>query len=122
MVLKDQKVAVVTGSSTGIGFETCLLFARSGIHTYATTRDLTKADLIKNVAEKEKLPLKVIQMDVDKDDSIPEAFDQMYDDGRMRIDILVNNASFGLFGALEDQSIEDIKNSELHSFVAKRIK
>jgi short-subunit dehydrogenase len=99
-----------------------LLFARSGIHTYATTRDLTKADLIKNVAEKEKLPLKVIQMDVDKDDSIPEAFDQMYDDGRMRIDILVNNASFGLFGALEDQSIEDIKNSELHSFVAKRIK
>jgi NAD(P)-dependent dehydrogenase (short-subunit alcohol dehydrogenase family) len=55
---KDQKVAVVTGSSTGIGFETCLLFARNGIRTYATMRDLTKADLIKNTAEKEKLPLK----------------------------------------------------------------
>ncbi len=109
MVIKDQKVAVVTGSSTGIGFETCLLFARSGIRTYATMRDLTKADLIKNVAEKEKIPLKVIQMDVDKDDSVAEAFKQMYDDGRMRIDILVNNAGFGLFGALEDQSIEDIK-------------
>ena len=112
MVLKDQKVAVVTGSSTGIGFETCLLFARSGIHTYATTRDLTKADLIKNVAEKEKLPLKVIQMDVDKDDSVAEAFKQICEDdhdGEMRIDILVNNAGFGLFGALEDQSIDDIK-------------
>jgi short-subunit dehydrogenase len=109
LVIKDQKVAVVTGSSTGIGFETCLLFARSGIRTYATMRDLTKADLIKNVAEKEKIPLKVIQMDVDKDDSVAEAFKQMYDDGRMRIDILVNNAGFGLFGALEDQSIEDIK-------------
>ena len=34
----DQNVAVVTGSSTGIGFETCLLFARSGIRTYATMR------------------------------------------------------------------------------------
>ena len=109
MVLKDQKVGVVTGSSTGIGFETCLLFARSGIRTYATMRDLTKSDLIINVAEKEKIPLKVIRMDVDKDDSVAEAFKQINDDGRMRIDILVNNAGFGLFGALEDQSIEDIK-------------
>lgn len=113
LVLKDQKVAVITGSSTGIGFETCLLFARSGIRTYATMRDLTKADLIKNVAEKEKLPLNVIQMDVDKDDSVAEAFKQISEDDdygrRMRIDILVNNAGFGLFGALEDQRIEDIK-------------
>jgi NAD(P)-dependent dehydrogenase (short-subunit alcohol dehydrogenase family) len=104
-------VAVVTGSSAGIGFETCLLFARSGIRTYATMRGLVKADLIKNIAEKEKLPLKVIQMDVDKDESVAEAFKQICedDDVGMRIDILVNNAGFGLFGALEDQSIEHIK-------------
>ena len=111
MALKDQKVAVVTGSSTGIGFETCLLFARNGIRTYATMRDLVKADLIKNITEKEKLPLKVIQMDVDKDESVAEVFKQICEDEErgMRIDILVNNAGFGLFGALEDQSIEDIK-------------
>ena len=111
MVSKDQKVAVVTGSSTGIGFETCLLFARSGIRTYATMRDLMKADLIKDIAEKEKLPLKVIQMDVDKDDSVAEALKQIWEDDYVggRIDILVNNAGFGLFGALEDQSIGDIK-------------
>jgi NAD(P)-dependent dehydrogenase (short-subunit alcohol dehydrogenase family) len=108
---KDQKVAVVTGSSTGIGFETCLLFARNGILTYATMRDLTKADLIKNIAEKEKLPLKVIQMDVDKEDSVVKAFKEICEDHErgMGIDILVNNAGFGLFGALEDQSIEHIK-------------
>jgi short-subunit dehydrogenase len=107
----DQKVAVVTGSSTGIGFETCLLFARSGIRTYATMRDLTKAGLIKDIAQKEKIPLKVIQMDIDKDNSVPEAFRQIFEDdeGRTTIDILVNNAGFGLFGALEDQSIEDMK-------------
>ena len=113
MLLKDQKVAVVTGSSTGIGFETCLLFARSGIRTYATMRDLTKAHLIKDISEKEKLPLKVIRMDVDKDDSVAEAFKQIREDDeysrRMRIDILVNNAGFGLFGAIEDQSLEVIK-------------
>ena len=108
---KDQKVAVVTGSSTGIGLETCLLFARSGILTYATMTDLTKADLIKNNAEKEKLPLRVIQMDVDKDDSVVTAFKEICEDHErgIGIDILVNNAGFGLFGALEDQSIEHIK-------------
>ena len=106
----DQKVAVVSGSSTGIGFETCLLFARNGIRTYATMRDLTKANLIKKIAEKEKLLLKVIEMNVDKDDSVVEAFKKISDDMKgMRIDILVNNAGFGLFGALEDQPMEDIK-------------
>ena len=111
MGLKDQKVAVVTGSSTGIGFETCLLFARNGILTYATMRDLTKADLINNIAKKEKLPLTVIQMDVDNDDSVARAFKEICKDHMtgMGIDILVNNAGFGLFGALEDQSIEYIK-------------
>jgi NAD(P)-dependent dehydrogenase (short-subunit alcohol dehydrogenase family) len=111
LVLKDQKVAVVTGSSTGIGFETCLVLARSGIRTFATMRDLIKADLIKDIAEKENLPLMVIQMDVDKDDSVAKCFKQIREDDErgMSIDILVNNAGFGLFGALEDQSIEDIK-------------
>ena len=107
---KDRKVAVVSGSSTGIGFETCLLFARNGIRTYATMRDLMKANLIKKIAEKEKLLLKVIEMNVDKDDSVVEAFKKISDDMKgMRIDILVNNAGFGLFGALEDQPMEVIK-------------
>ncbi len=70
-----------------------------------------KADLIKTIAEKEKLPLKVIQMDVDKDDSVVMAFKEICEDQErgMGIDILVNNAGFGLFGALEDQSMEHIK-------------
>jgi hypothetical protein len=40
-------------------------------------RDLIKADLIKDIAEKEKLPLKVIQMDVDKEDSLIGAFKEI---------------------------------------------
>jgi short-subunit dehydrogenase len=50
-------------------------------------------------------------MDVDKDDSVAEALKQIWEDDYVggRIDILVNNAGFGLFGALEDQSIGDIK-------------
>ena len=107
---KDQNVAVVSGSSTGIGFETCLLFARNGIRTYATMRDLTKASFLKKIAEKENLPMKVIEMNVDKDDSVADAFKKICDDSKeIRIDFLVYNAGFGLFGALEDQLLENIK-------------
>ena len=68
--LEDQKVAVVTGSSSGIGLETCLLLARNGIRTYATMRDLSKANLIKKMTEKEEIPLKFIYMNVNNDDSV----------------------------------------------------
>ena len=49
-----EKVAVVTGSSSGIGFETSLLLARKGFYTYATMRNLNKSLKIKEIAEKEK--------------------------------------------------------------------
>ena len=108
MELDGQKVAVVTGSSSGIGLETCLLLARNGICTYATMRDLNKANLIKKMTEKEEIPLKIIHMKVNEDYSVIVAFEKILDESK-RIDFLVNNAGFGLFGALEDLSIEDIK-------------
>lgn len=55
---------VITGSSTGIGFETSLALAQNGFRTYATMRDLSKAEPIKKIAVREHLPLKVFQRDV----------------------------------------------------------
>ena len=40
--MQDQKVAVVTGSSTGIWYETSLILARNGFHTYATMRNMAQ--------------------------------------------------------------------------------
>ena len=53
----NQKVAVVTGTSSGIGHETSLALARSGFRTYATMSNLNKSENIKSVATKEKLPI-----------------------------------------------------------------
>ena len=50
-----QKVSLVTGSSSGIGFETCLALARDGYHTFASMRDIKKSDELKKIAEKEKV-------------------------------------------------------------------
>jgi NAD(P)-dependent dehydrogenase (short-subunit alcohol dehydrogenase family) len=105
---RNKKVAVVTGSSTGIGFETSLLLARNGFYTYATMRDTLKSDKIEKIANKENLPLEVLSMDVDNDDSVRNAIEKIIDE-KQKIDILVNNAGYGLFGALEDISIEEIK-------------
>ena len=83
-------------------------------------RDLNKANLIKKITEKEEIPLKIIHMNVNEDDSVKVAFEKILNESK-RIDFLVNNAGFGLFGALEDLSIENIKKQfETNFFGAVR--
>lgn len=106
---QHEKVAVVTGSSTGIGFETSLLLSRNGFYTYATMRNLNKSQRINDVAKSENLPLKVLQLDVTDDRSVKDAIKQIKDESS-RIDILVNNAGYGVMGAVEDLSLEEFKS------------
>lgn len=103
-----QKVALVTGSSSGIGFETSLALARDGYHTYASMRDTKKSKPLLELAKKESQPISVIELDVDKPDSIKSAIKQIVSE-KQRIDVLVNNAGYGIFGCLEDLTIEEIK-------------
>ena len=118
--MEKQNIAVVTGSSTGIGFETSLLLARNGFYTYATMRDTHKSDNIEKIANNENLPLKVLSMDVDNDDSVRNAIQKILDE-KEKVDILVNNAGYGLFGALEDMSLDEIKRQfETNLFGAMR--
>ena len=76
-VMADQKVAVVTGSSSGIGYETSLLLARNGFYTYATMRNLEQSTNIKEIANKERLPLYTVQLDVNNDVSVKNATDKI---------------------------------------------
>lgn len=106
--MKTTGVALVTGSSIGIGLETSLALARNGIHTFATMRDDQKGGTIKAIANEEGLPIEVLKMDVDDKDSVRKTMLEIIDRTK-RIDVLVNNAGYGLFGALEDISLEEIK-------------
>jgi NAD(P)-dependent dehydrogenase (short-subunit alcohol dehydrogenase family) len=102
------KVAVVTGSSSGIGYETSLLLARNQIKTYATMRNMSKSNGLREIASKEKIPLNVAQLDVNDDLSVNTGIDKIVRENG-RIDILVNNAGYDLFGSLEESSLEEIK-------------
>jgi NAD(P)-dependent dehydrogenase (short-subunit alcohol dehydrogenase family) len=105
---KRQQIALITGSSSGIGFETSLLLARNGIYTYATMRNLSKSQEILDIAKKECLSLKVLNLDVTDEKSTQKAIDMVVHE-QNRIDILVNNAGYALVGALEQISMDEIK-------------
>jgi NAD(P)-dependent dehydrogenase (short-subunit alcohol dehydrogenase family) len=94
--MTKTRVALVTGSSSGIGFETALALSRSGIHTFATMRAPQKGVAINRISEEENLPLAVLGMDVNDDDSVRETVQEIVNNMN-RIDILVNNAGYGLF-------------------------
>jgi NAD(P)-dependent dehydrogenase (short-subunit alcohol dehydrogenase family) len=103
-----EKVALVTGSSSGIGYEAALALARDGYNTFASMRNTSKATELTKTADKENLPITVIHLDVDKEDSIVEAIKKVMSDAN-RIDVLVNNAGYGQFGCTEDVSTDDFR-------------
>jgi|SRR6476620_3056782 NAD(P)-dependent dehydrogenase (short-subunit alcohol dehydrogenase family) len=103
-----QKVAIVTGSSSGIGYATSLLLARKGFYTYASACNIDKSANLQSIVDSERLPLKLIQLDVTDNGSVKDAVEKIVLE-KGRIDVLVNNAGYGLFGAFEDLSLDDIK-------------
>ena len=104
----NNKVAVVTGSSSGIGYETALMLARNGFLTYATMRNLSKSENIKSIAAKENLPIRTTKLDVTDNVSVKNAVQTMSSETG-RINVLVNNAGYVLDGAFEDLSMDEIK-------------
>jgi len=103
-----KKIAVVTGSSSGIGFETSLMLAKNGFNVYATMRDLSKSEKIRKIADDKKLPLEVGQLDVTNEQSVESAISAIIEE-EGQIDVLVNNAGYGLMGPAEELTIDELR-------------
>ena len=112
-----EKIALVTGCSSGIGLETSLALGREGFYTFATMRDLNKNHKIKQSIEKENLPIEIIEMDVDDDQSVNSAVKNILAK-KEKIDILVNNAGYGMWGTVENVSIQEFKEQFETNFFA----
>ncbi|MEM9622902.1 MAG: SDR family oxidoreductase [Pseudomonadota bacterium] len=94
-----MNIAVVTGTSTGIGLTTSLHLARHGYKVFAGMRNLAKGDALREAAAAESLDVELLQLDVCDTESIAEAFAQVARTGQ--VDVLVNNAGIGGASPLE---------------------
>ena len=98
-----MNTAVVTGSSTGIGFATAFRLAREGCRVYATVR--SEASGAKLVDAAGALPLSLLVLDVDDDASVAEGMASVIA-AEGGIDILVNNAGIAISDAIERTPLE----------------
>ena len=102
-----MKIAVVTGTSTGIGLATSLHLARNGYRVFAGMRNLAKAENLQQAAAAESLPIEVLPLDVCDSDSVAAAFAIVAETGP--VDVLVNNAGIGGASPLELTPLEEHK-------------
>ena len=103
-----ENVALVTGCSSGIGLETAVALAREGHFTFATMRNLKKVEALEKIVKDENLPISILELDVDNKESMDNAIEKIMEQ-KGRIDTLVNNAGWGMWGTVEDVSIDEFK-------------
>jgi NAD(P)-dependent dehydrogenase (short-subunit alcohol dehydrogenase family) len=99
---------LITGTSSGIGLETAIVLSRAGHTVYATMRNLERGAALRKVLEKEQLPISIVKMDVDSDESV-EAATAAIRAQAGSIDVLVNNAGIERSGSIEGLAFDDFK-------------
>lgn len=103
-----SKVILITGASSGIGLETAVQLAEQGHSVYATMRNLGKRALLDKEAEKRKVTLNILQLDVQNDQSIADCVAEIMS-SEDTIDVLINNAGAGFIRTMEQASMEEIQ-------------
>lgn len=110
-----QKVILLTGASSGIGYDTATRLARQGHKVYGAARRIDKMQPLK------ELGVTPIKMDVTDDASMIAGVNAVLE-AEGRIDVLVNNAGYGYFGAIENVSMEEArKQLEVNVFGLARL-
>jgi len=110
-----KQVILVTGASAGMGLEMARELQHDGNIVYAAARRVERMEELKQFG------IKVIPLDVTDEDSMTNCIDKIIK-SEGRIDVLINNAGFGSYGAIEDVSITDAKYQlDVNVFGAARL-
>jgi NAD(P)-dependent dehydrogenase (short-subunit alcohol dehydrogenase family) len=105
-----EKIAVVTGSSSGFGLQTVIELALAGYRVVATMRDLERRVRLEEAAKKAGVfgQIDMRQLDITQFDSLNDAVQGIVRDFG-RIDVLVNNAGFATAGFVEDMTLNELR-------------
>ncbi len=113
--MTGDRVALVTGASSGIGEATARRLVEAGVTTYGVAR---RVDRMAGLAE---AGVHTFAMDVTDDDSMVAGVQRIVDE-QGRLDVLVNNAGYGSYGAVEDVSIDEARRQfEVNVFGLARL-
>lgn len=105
---QTKKIILITGCSSGFGLLTAARLASAGHTVYATMRDTNKQSALLSESNKRDAKVNVLQLDVTDQSSIQLAIQEIAQKEGF-LDVLVNNAGYGIGGAFEDLSEEDIR-------------
>ena len=103
-----MKKILITGCSSGFGYDAAKYLAENGHHIYATMRNVDgknakPASELKQYAESKDLKIEIVEMDVTSDQSVESAMNHIPD-----VDVLINNAGLGFGGPVEAFSSQEI--------------
>lgn len=108
--LKGKSI-LITGSSSGFGYDGALHYARAGANVIASMRNLPRAEAetLKAAAAKEKLDISIIEIDVTSDEQVTKGVAEAERLAGGALDVLINNAGVGYAGPIELQDMEATK-------------
>ena len=113
--MKNEKVILITGASSGIGLDAAQTFARQGHRVWAAARRVELMEPLKNEG------VHVLKMDVTDETSMQQGVETVIQ-AEGRIDVLVNNAGYGYFGAIENVPMTDARRQlEVNVFGLARL-
>jgi short-subunit dehydrogenase len=95
-----KKVALVTGASSGIGKETAKLLINNGFTVYGSARRVDKMNDLATIG------VKLLAMDITNEEQMVDSVNQIIQN-EGRIDVLINNAGYGSYGAVEDMPMSE---------------
>ena len=100
--MKEKKVILITGASSGIGYDAAKVLARQGHTVYAAARRMERMEPLKADG------VQVLRMDVTDTTSMQQGVETVIQT-EGRIDVLINNAGYGYFGAIETVPLEEAR-------------
>ena len=98
----EKKVVLITGGSSGIGYESAIIFAKNGYKVYTAARRLEKMEALKEYG------IIPIFLDVTDNEACKSCINEIIEKEE-KIDILINNAGYGSYGPIEMVDLEEAK-------------